>query len=180
MDEQIAMSRILEVTNLTDELDDDEANALIDWAAKNVGSLVTDSPDDDQAGEKVNNLMEVMRKINELTANRKSQTPEQMQAHLKTFGELVEKTFGVNPTDNATALGSASSVDAQPNALKSLSGIDFIKNMVASVDQALAAAPSTPGDAAGQAGIVGGKVSDAAPKPDSEDAKEDDSPTLSM
>lgn len=165
MDENAAISRILEVENLTDELEDDEANLLIDWASKHVGTLIAGLPDEDAAGEKVGDLMDVMRKINRLTALRKQRTPEQIQAELGTFNESVAKAFGTAPTlapqaANAQPLGAA---------LKAQSDQEFVQTLIGLAESAL-------------------KLSPAPSKPDNtlkEDAEasatpDEDNPTISL
>jgi hypothetical protein len=140
MDENVAISRILEVPNLTDELEDDEANLLIDWASKNVGKLIEDVPDEDAAGEKVNDLMEVMRKINRLAALRKQRTPEQIQAEVDQFGATVEKAFGAAPAALAApAAAQADAPEGQPlaAALKEQSDKDFVQSMIALAQSSL-------------------------------------------
>lgn len=145
MDENAAISRILEVENLTDELGDDEANLLINWASKNVGKLIEGLKDEDAAGEKVGDLMDVMRKINRLSALRKQRTPEQIQAEIAQFGEVVEKAFGAAP---ATAQ-SATAADVKPLAdtLKAQSDKDFVQSMINLVESGLglAAKPADSG-----------------------------------
>jgi hypothetical protein len=53
MDRQTAIDRITETENLTDGLEDDDANWLLDWGIARVDGLVTGIADEDAAGEKL-------------------------------------------------------------------------------------------------------------------------------
>jgi hypothetical protein len=53
MDRQAAIDRITETENLTDGLEDDDANWLLDWGAAQVDGLVTGIKDADAEGESV-------------------------------------------------------------------------------------------------------------------------------
>src|SRR5262249_5634933 len=70
MDRQTAIDRITETENLTDGLEDDDANWLLDWGIAQVDGLVTGIKDEDEAGEKLNQLMSVMRTLNQIAADR--------------------------------------------------------------------------------------------------------------
>jgi hypothetical protein len=69
MDRQMFVDKILEAENLTDNLEDDAANSLLNWGMAHVDDLIKDVADDDVAGEKINSLMHVMRGLNSLAGN---------------------------------------------------------------------------------------------------------------
>ena len=94
MDPQMAIERITEVENLTDNLEDDDANWLLDWGIGHVPKLIGDIKDEDAAGEKVNDLMAVMRKLNRISANRTAKSVDEMVADIKEFADLYSKAFG--------------------------------------------------------------------------------------
>jgi hypothetical protein len=101
MDEAQAKERILEVENLTDALDDDDANWLLDWGTKQVGPLIQGIADDDQAGEKVNQLMGVMRSVNRITGDRSAAPPDELANDVRELIEKYNAAFGtiVSPSD---------------------------------------------------------------------------------
>lgn len=69
MDQQVFIDKILEAENLTDNLEDKPANALLKWGMAQVGKLIQGVEDAETAGAKVNNLMHVMRGLNALAGN---------------------------------------------------------------------------------------------------------------
>src|SRR5215470_12963108 len=101
MDEAQAKERMLEVENLTDALEDDDANWLLDWGTKKVGPLIQGIADDDQAGEKVNQLMSVMRSINRITGDRDAAPPDELAGDVQHLVEQYNAAFGTSasPSD---------------------------------------------------------------------------------
>jgi hypothetical protein len=101
MDVSEAKDRMLEVENLTDALEDDDANWLLDWGIDKVGPLIQGIADDDQAGEKVNQLMGVMRSVNRITGDRSAAPPDELANDVHELIEKYNAAFGtsVNPSD---------------------------------------------------------------------------------
>jgi hypothetical protein len=98
MNEQTAIDRILETENLTDGLEDDDANWLIDWGVERVRPLIAGIEDDEAAGEKVHQLMTVMRKLNQITADRQVKSAEDLAADVNMFLTAHAAAFGHAPT----------------------------------------------------------------------------------
>ena len=69
MDRQLYVDRLLESENLTDHLEDDEANHLLDWGIAHIDGLINGASGADEAGDKVNRLMAVMRALNSLAGD---------------------------------------------------------------------------------------------------------------
>ena len=69
MDHQVFVDKILETENLTDNLEDKAANSLLKWGTAQVGKLIQGVEDEEVAGDKVNDLMHVMRGLNALAGN---------------------------------------------------------------------------------------------------------------
>ena len=65
MDRQSFIDRMLETENLTDQLEDDDANILLDWGIGQIDNLLEDIDNDEElAGTRINNLMDFMRGLN--------------------------------------------------------------------------------------------------------------------
>jgi hypothetical protein len=94
MEEQAAIDRILETENLTDGLEDKEANWLLDWGIKRLPGLLGGLTDDEAAGARVNQLMAVMRKINQIIAGRDSKTVDELIEDIQELAESYESAFG--------------------------------------------------------------------------------------
>src|SRR5215813_2454919 len=94
MDVAQAKERMLEVENLTDALEDDDANWLLDWGANRVGPLIQGISDDEQAGERVNQLMGVMRSVNRITGDRNAAPPDELADDVRELAAKYGTTFG--------------------------------------------------------------------------------------
>jgi len=94
MDEQKAIERITETENLTDGLEDPDANWLLNWGIGHVRNLIQGVKSDDAAGDRVHALMDVMRKLNQIVADRAAKTPQALADDIKTFVSLYKAAFG--------------------------------------------------------------------------------------
>ncbi|HZU86711.1 MAG TPA: hypothetical protein VFF78_04470 [Anaerolineaceae bacterium] len=94
MNLQTLIERILESENLTDGLEDAEANLLINWGVARLPEAVQSAGSTRSAGSKTNHLMALMRTVNQLVADRKALPPEELDSSLKTLGERFQRAFG--------------------------------------------------------------------------------------
>ena len=90
MDEEIFKSRLLETENLTDNLEDDDANTLLDWGVSQIGGVIGNPL---TAGERVNGLMAVLRKINHLVPDLGIKSPQEVSAALADLAKTAESAF---------------------------------------------------------------------------------------
>jgi hypothetical protein len=93
MDKQIFVDRILETENLTDELEDDDANWLIDWGIGQLDGILDGLEDEEAAGERVTDLMAVMRKINRISGAYASKSQETLVEALAELKEVYNQVF---------------------------------------------------------------------------------------
>jgi hypothetical protein len=100
MREQDAIDRILETENLTYGLEDDDANWLLDWGIKLLPEVIGGVADDEVAGDKVNGLMAVMRKINQITADRADKDPEELSEDIHSLAGHSTRAFGIARSTN--------------------------------------------------------------------------------
>lgn len=94
MNEQAAIDRILETENLTDGLEDEDANWLLDWGVDQVPELIGGINDNEAAGTKVNELMAVMRRLNQITADRAVKPPQALAEDIQTLAQTNRQAFG--------------------------------------------------------------------------------------
>lgn len=87
MDLEKAKERILETENLTDNLEDDAANWLIDWGIAQLPALLAEGDEEAQAA-KVHALMETMRQLNRVAPKAAEGSPDTPDDALK---ESVDK-----------------------------------------------------------------------------------------
>jgi len=90
MDLQPFIERILEVENLTDNLEDSQAKRLLDWGIGQLPVLLADLADPIGAAEKTGDLMRVMRSINRLIPDRAALSPDDLS-------DLAEKAAAAFP-----------------------------------------------------------------------------------
>ncbi len=93
MDKQIFKDRILETENLTDELEDAEANWLINWGIGQLSPILADVSDEETAGEKANALMAAMRKINRICGGRQTKSTDDLSSDLEKLSGLFGSVF---------------------------------------------------------------------------------------
>jgi hypothetical protein len=93
MDKERFKERILETENLTDELEDADANTLLDWGVSQLDAVLQNSPDVETSGSRVNALMAVMRKINRIVGSYADKTPESLAEDLSSLRDLCITAF---------------------------------------------------------------------------------------
>jgi hypothetical protein len=89
-----AIERISETENLTDALEDDDANWLLEWGFDRLPGLIGSAPTDQEAEKKLTQLMGVMRKVNTITGEREFLTEEDLEKEIHNLAEDYRKTFG--------------------------------------------------------------------------------------
>jgi hypothetical protein len=93
MEKDRFVERILETENLTDELEDAEANWLIEWGIQRLDDVLAAVEDEEQAGQKINELMAVMRKINRITGNYRGRDPIELANELAALADLFTQAY---------------------------------------------------------------------------------------
>jgi hypothetical protein len=104
-DPQIFIDRMLEVENLTDALEDEDAEFLLDWGVAQLKERLRKIEDREAAGKYTNNLMGFMRTLNQISGDLENIQPEDLAAlaehRKKTFGEaLVQAPESYDETAN--------------------------------------------------------------------------------
>ena len=94
MDKQPFIERMLELENLTDELEDEEASWLLEWGTSQMESVLAGIEDSETAGNRANALMAVMRKINRIAGSYKDKDPHSLAVELADLGLLCQQAFG--------------------------------------------------------------------------------------
>ena len=89
MDRQPYVDRLLESENLTDRLEDEEANHLLDWGIAHIDGLINGAAGAEEAGDKVNRLMAVMRGLNSLAGDPQRVTSEALVDLLGRYNQLA-------------------------------------------------------------------------------------------
>lgn len=100
MDRQIFVDRLLETENLTDQLEDDEANLLLNWGVAKIDGLIEGITDHEAAGEKVNQLMHVMRSLNALAGNPTGISTQGLVELLKCYDQIINRTTSVDEAEH--------------------------------------------------------------------------------
>jgi hypothetical protein len=103
IDRQVLIDRLLESENLTDNLEDEEANTLLKWGIAQINPLVDGITDEDAAGEKVNHLMGLMRQVNSIAGNPSTVSEEKIQQLLEQFTQTFNKEQHVSDEEKKAA-----------------------------------------------------------------------------
>jgi hypothetical protein len=101
MKEERAIERILETENLTDGFEDADADWLIKWGISFVHGLLDGIDDDEIASEKISDLMAVMRKLNQIAADRLVKPAEGLAEDVEALADRYARAFGRARTLNA-------------------------------------------------------------------------------
>ncbi len=88
MEKERFIERILETENLTSELEDPEANWLLNWGIQQLDQVLVSVEDEETAGDRVNALMAVMRKINRIAGSYTGADPANLASDLAELDEL--------------------------------------------------------------------------------------------
>jgi hypothetical protein len=124
MDKQLFKDRILETENLTDEMEDEDANWLLNWGINLLDQVLTGIDDQETAGEAVNSLMAVMRKINRICGKRLSENTEDLALDLEKLSSLFAVAFNYdslpNPKECAAAAVRLANMETTAQALEFL------------------------------------------------------------
>ncbi len=140
MDQQIAVDRILETENLTANLEDPDANWLLNWGISHVPRLIGHIEDDEAAGAKVNELMAVMRKLNQIAGESAEKPTEELDKDIKELAALYRKAFG-----EIRMLG-ADDFKRAAGELRKKSPLETMQFLIEFVAKGSPAAWSVPGD----------------------------------
>lgn len=104
LDRQVAIDRITETENLTDNLEDDDANWLIDWGINKAADLIAPINDDEAAGAKLNAVMAVMRKLNQIVGSHASKDTDALADDVRVLAMMYASAFGSAHQMDATGL----------------------------------------------------------------------------
>ena len=94
MEKDMFVERMLEIENLTDELEDDQANWLLNWGISRLDQVLQGAADAEAGGDKANTLIAVMRKINRMTGARGTAGSETLADDLSALSGLFSAAFG--------------------------------------------------------------------------------------
>ena len=94
MEKDMFVERMLEIENLTDELEDDQANWLLNWGISRLDQVLQGAADAEAGGDKANALIAVMRKINRMTGARGTAGSETLADDLSALSGLFSAAFG--------------------------------------------------------------------------------------
>lgn len=117
MDEQTAIDRITENENLTDGLEDEDADWLINWGISHVREALAhvqglNKPaDEDAEGNQLNALMAVMRKMNQIAADRNVKASDALASDVLEFVDQYAAVFGSTPKKMLEAQSMAQSLE---------------------------------------------------------------------
>jgi|ERR1041385_7775802 hypothetical protein len=104
MDRQLLIDRLLEAENLTDNLEDDAANTLIKWGIGQIDHLIKGVNDEEVAGDKVNDLMALMRGINSTAGNPSAASQEKLHELLERYAQTFGKAHQISEEEQKAVI----------------------------------------------------------------------------
>ncbi|HUH98477.1 MAG TPA: hypothetical protein VLZ89_14020 [Anaerolineales bacterium] len=99
MDRQLFVDRLLETENLTDRLEDPDADYLLKWGLANIDGLINGVPDEAEAGDRINRLMHVMRALNSAAGGSPGVRRDALVDLLDRFGQMTGEGMHVAETE---------------------------------------------------------------------------------
>lgn len=127
MDKQAAIDRITETENLTDNLEDDDANWLIEWGINKATEVTASIADEEMAGGKLNAVMAVMRKLNQIAGSHSDKDADALSDDVRVLAMMYANAFGASRHLDATALKHAAKSIA-PQSPRQL--MEYLLNLV--------------------------------------------------
>lgn len=88
MDKQRYIEHMLETENLTDALEDADANWLLDWGISKLDDVLLGVADREVADHRASALMTVMRKMNTIAGNNTAKDPQSLALDLDELQDL--------------------------------------------------------------------------------------------
>jgi len=89
-DPQNFIERMLGVENLTDALEDEDADYLLQWGTAQLKESLGKIDDESAAGEFTNNLMAFMRTLNQISGDLEDAQPDDLEK----LAECSQRAFG--------------------------------------------------------------------------------------
>lgn len=118
-DPQNFIDRMLEVENLTDALEDEEADFLVNWGiAKLKGSLAKIN-DYEEAGEYTNDLMAFIRTVNQIAGDLENIQPEKL-------AQLAERRINALEPGDAVGMVTCSEAAAQLATMSTHQALEYL------------------------------------------------------
>jgi hypothetical protein len=143
MDKQLFIDRILETENLTDELEDADANWLLAWGTGQLDAVLGGVEDETAAGDRVNALMAVMRVINRIAGKYGDLPEDRLMEKLTELNGLYNQVFhpagdlAFEPQNNGLQIAAAHLPELEPGGVvRYLANGDFQSAGGASSDHA--------------------------------------------
>jgi len=96
VDRQVLIDRLLESENLTDNLEDEDANVLIKWGIAQIDHLVKDVNDDETAWMKITHLTSLMRQVNSIAGNPSTVSQEKLLNLLEQYTQTFDKAHQIS------------------------------------------------------------------------------------
>ncbi len=125
MDIQPYIDRIMETENLTGELEDSEANQLLEWGVRRLKDLLESVDDRRTAGERTNALMAVIRKINRIAG---SSTKKDLPVLVEDLRELRQLFVQANGYVQTFPVPDLEAIAGQLQQISTREVIDFLIN----------------------------------------------------
>ena len=136
MDAQAAVERLLETANLTDDLDDEAADKLIEWGADSLRTLIAPDDDDQTSGDKLNKVMALMRAVRQIARNARFTDAQGLQHYIQLFLNNATELFPIQSVTRGNEV-----VTSMAHGLAGKLPTDAIQQLLAAV---MPSAPAQP------------------------------------
>ena len=126
METKAAIDVILATENLTDRLELEDGQWLLDWAINQAGKLIDGLYNEQVALGKLNALIAVVRKLNQIVGSRTTKTPDALAADVRIFAMMYANAYS-----RSFRSLSAESLNRVAGNLSTLSARQALENLIA-------------------------------------------------
>ena len=126
METKAAVDVILATENLTDRLEPQDGQWLLDWAISQTGKLIDGLYNEQVALGKLNALIAVVRKLNQIVGSRTTKTPDALAADVRIFAMMYANAYS-----RSFRSLSAESLNRVAGNLSTLSARESLENLIA-------------------------------------------------
>ncbi len=132
MDIQTAIDRITEIESLTDEMDDETASWIIDWAIEKLKVELPPITDEDEAAETTDAVIGVLKQLNGIVALIDRRNTAALPARIAQFAAAYQTAFGqaqpMDPTRVASEIALKTPREAMEHLLQVVAQPPVVNN----------------------------------------------------
>ncbi len=114
IDRKLLTDRLLQAENLTDNLEDDDAQFLLEWGVSQIPVITNETLDAEYADQRVMYLMRTMRALNRIAGNWPDLEPRQLAELLEFFTAAYAANLPAAGADYQSIVAALADMEIRP------------------------------------------------------------------